>query len=166
MHRTQPPAPPPAAARPPKTPRATEKSNPPTQRRHYRGGGTPGNPTPKKCPGNLPAPTPAKKPAGAPAKPAEPEPNPTRWANSPCVYITATRSASQLATPFTDQCMHRPRKCRRRKRQPPPPEKKPAGRGETPPTFEQEAARPSQRARSAQLGQTSQPWGGKGKQDR
>ena len=72
---------------------ATGKLSPPAPNRHRRSRGTLGNPTPKKRPTHPPAPltNDPTKLAGTTAQPAEPGPNPTERAASPCVYINHSR---------------------------------------------------------------------------
>ena len=82
------PRPPARGGPPPQT--TTGKLNPPAPSRHDKGGGTLGNPTPKKRPSHPPPSLTnnPSKPAGATAQPAEPEPGPTKRADSLCMYIS------------------------------------------------------------------------------
>ena len=70
-------------------------------------------------------------------------------------------------TPFTNQCMHRPREGRGRKGQRPPKKTKQRGGGESPSTYEQETARTSHRGGPLHPTRTRLPTrGGRGRQGR
>ena len=88
--------PPPAGGAPPAQ-TTTTKLNPPPQNRHRGGGGTRDNPT--RLTHDL------TKLAGTTAQRADPEPNPTGQATSPCVYVTHTTHGGRAwpaATQNTD----------------------------------------------------------------
>ena len=144
------PAPPPAVALLAQT--ATRRLNPPPPNPHCRGGGTLGNPTPLTH-----DPT---KPAGATAQPAEPEPNPTGWAASPCVYISNTTHAAGAGPAATYSAnsdpvshtvcrpVHAPAQGGEREEQANPPKKKSEGRKPHPPT----SARPPAKGEEGKRG--------------